>query len=306
MEKSNIWRSLLFVPANNWKMLGKATTENEDCVIIDLEDSCPYEELDRGRKYAADISPIMKDKGIDVLVRVNALTTGVTSKDIGCILNENIDGIMLPKTENAEDIQSIVNMIKNAAKEKGLRKTTKIVPLIESPKGIFNLSSISTSSDEISALCFGAMDYMRELGDGFAATKLSSDDYFSVLLYARSLMATTAHACGIPAIDTPFLGSIKDVAGLQDESKKVKMVGFKGKMVIHPIQIDPVNAIFAPSIEDVKLSEEMVQAYITAKNQGKGAAVMDGKMIDAAMYKAGIELISKAEAISQKSKNQKT
>lgn len=302
MDKTNIRRSMLFVPANNWKMLNKATAAAADCVIIDLEDSCPHEDIEKGRQYAVDIASRMKQKDIEVLVRVNALSTGITAKDINFVVVKDIDGIMLPKAETAEDISELNDMIESTVQKKGIQKKIEIVPLIESPKGIFNLSDIITASDKITILCFGAMDYMRELGQGSAVTKINPMDYFSVLLFARSLLATTASATGMTAIDTPFLGQISDIDGLKEEAYKVKMIGFNGKMAIHPKQIKPINKIFSPSQEDIEFSKKMVEAYTKAKNQRKGAAVLDGKMIDAAMYKAAVELLLKANTMKKKEK----
>ena len=175
MAEFRIWRSLLFIPANNWKMLNKAATEGEDGVLIDLEDACPVAELETGRVFARDIAPLLKAGGIDVLVRVNALPTGVADQDLRVVLSKHIDGIMLPKAETPEDIVQLERLIEKEEKRKKIRKRIQILPLLESPRGIINVHEISTASDRVAALGFGAGDFMRELGEGFTIAKMSPD-----------------------------------------------------------------------------------------------------------------------------------
>jgi len=300
MGEFKIWRSLLFIPANNWKMLNKSVAEEQDAVLIDLEDACPVTERETGRVFARDIAPSLKAAGIDVLIRVNSLTTGVTEQDLSVVLSDNIDGIMLPKTETSQDIELLQQMLEKEERRKGIRKPIAILPLLESPKGIINAYEIAQVNDRVAALCFGAGDFMRELGEGFTIAKMSPEEYFPVLMYARSQIATAASAAGIPAIDTPFFGLLIDSDGLEKEASKAKLLGFKGKMLTHPRHIQTVNRIFSPSEQDVAFSYKMVGAYNEAQAQGKGAAVLDGKMIDIAMYRMGTEVLMKAQKIEEK------
>jgi len=302
MDHVRIWRSLLFIPANNWKMLNKAATEMEDGVIIDLEDSCPVAERETGRIFARDIAPMLKARGVDVLVRVNSLPTGVTAHDVSSVVTSHVEAIMLPKSESAEDILRLVEFLENEEREKGLNKKISILPLLESPRGVINAYEIGGASDRVAALGFGAGDFMRELGEGFTIAKMTPDEYFPVLLYARSTIATAACAIGIPAIDTPYFGLLIDIDGLEREASRVKLLGFKGKMVTHPRHVETVNQVFSPTPEDVAFSQRMVDAYKDAEAHGRGAAVLDGKMIDIAMYKMGMDMIAKAEGIASKAK----
>ncbi|MFH1481285.1 MAG: CoA ester lyase [Pseudomonadota bacterium] len=302
MTDAKVWRSLLFIPANSWKMLNKAATEIEDGVLIDLEDACPLAEREMGRIFARDMAPLLKARGIDVLVRVNALSTGVTGEDLHIVVTEALDGIMLPKSESGEDIQKLASLLGKEEEEKGIKKRIAILPLIESPKGVINAYQIGTASDRVAALGFGAGDFMRELGEGFTIAKMTPDDYFPVLLYARSAIATAACAIGIPAIDTPYFGILIDTEGLQREASKAKLLGFKGKMVTHPRHVEIVNHVFTPTPDDIAFSQTMVEAYKEAEMQGKGTAVLDGRMIDVAMYKMGMDMLAKAERIASKSK----
>jgi citrate lyase subunit beta/citryl-CoA lyase len=302
MADIRIWRSLLFIPANSWKMLNKAATEMEDGVIIDLEDACPVAERETGRIFARDITPILKTKEINVLVRVNSLPTGATVDDLRIVVTEGLDGIMLPKSESKEDILTLAELLDREEERKGIKYRIKILPLIESPKGVINAYEIGTASERVAALGFGAGDFTRELGEGFTIAKMTPDDYFPVLLHARSTIATAACAIGILAIDTPYFGLLIDIEGLERETSKAKLLGFKGKMLTHPRHVETVNRVFSPSPEDIEFSQRLVDAYKEAEAQGKGSAVLDGRMIDIAMYKMGIDMISKADGIANKLK----
>lgn len=303
MADTRIWRSLLFVPANSWKMMNKATMEQQDAVIIDLEDACPMAEKETGRKFTQDIAPIFKSHGVDTLVRVNSLQTpGLTAQDIEIIVREELDGIMLPKAESKQDIKNVAKLLAEAEMKKKLKKQILIVPLLESPKGILNAVEIATASPRVAGLAFGAADYMREMGAGFAVTKMTPDEYAPFLAYPRSVISVTAAALGMLSIDTPFFGLTADGEGLLCEANQVKLMGFNGKMATHPRHIETLNKVFAPSEEDVVLSHRMITAYKNAEAEGKGAATMDGKMIDVAMYKMGIETVAKTEGIALRAK----
>jgi len=283
-------------------MLNKAATEMEDGVLIELEDACPVTDRETGRIFARDITLILKAKGIDVLVRVNSLPTGVTADDLRIVVTEGLDGIMLPKSESKEDIFTLAELIDREEERKGIKNRIKILPLIESPKGLINAYEIGTASDRVAALGFGAGDFMRELGEGFTIARMTPDEYFPVLIHARSAIATAAAAIGIPAIDTPYFGLLIDIEGLERETSKAKLLGFKGKMLTHPRHVETVNKVFSPSSEDIEFSQKMVAAYKEAEAGGKGAVVLDGKMIDIAMYKMGMDMIAKADGIVEKSK----
>ncbi|MDX9820897.1 MAG: CoA ester lyase [Syntrophales bacterium] len=306
MDDVRIWRSLLFVPANNWKMLNKAAAEQEDAVIIDLEDACPMAEKETGRAMARDICPLYKKQGIDVLVRINSLQTkGLTAEDIKIIVREELDGVMLAKTETKEDIQEVAELLADAEKVNKQKKRAVILPLLESPKGVQNAAEIAAASDRVAGLAFGAADFMREMGAGFAVTKMTPDEYAPFLAYPRSTISVTAAASGILAIDTPFFGVLTDQERLEREANTVRLMGFKGKLAIHPRQLETLNRVFSPSEEDVALSRRMIDAYREAEAEGKGAATLDGKMIDVAMYKMGMETVAKADGIAARASARK-
>ena len=298
-----VWRSMLFIPANSWRMIMRATTEMQDAIILDLEDAVPIAEKETARVFARDSVTILKSKGIDVFVRVNSLATGLTQEDLKYAVVKGLDGTMLPKSESREDVVKLDRLIKKEEMSKKLKPNSiSMMLLLESPRGVLKASEIATGSKRVVALGFGAGDFLRELGEGFAIARLSPDEYFPMILYARSRISIAARVAGVPAIDTPFFGLLIDTDGLIRESSKAKLLGFKGKMLIHPRHIEPVNQVFSPSKEDVEFSKQMIKVYKEAEAKGLGAASFGGRMIDYAMVSMGKDLLSRAEAIAEKEK----
>jgi len=298
-----VWRSMLFIPANSWRMIMRATGEMQDAIILDLEDAVPIAEKETARVFARDGIPILKSKGIDVFVRVNSLGTGMTQEDLKYVVGKGLDGIMLPKSEKREEIVKLDRLLRKEEEKKKLKPNSiSIMPLLESPRGVLNAAEISRGSKRIVALGFGAGDFLRELGEGFAIARLSPDEYFPMILYARSRISIAARVADVPAIDTPFFGLLIDTEGLIRESSRVKLLGFKGKMLIHPRHIEPVNQVFSPSKEDVEFSKQMIAAYKEASAKGQGAASFGGRMIDYAMVSMGEDILVRAESIAEKEK----
>jgi len=300
---ARIMRSMLYVPANSWRMITTATTEGADAVILDLEDACPMAEKETARIFARDSIPMLKEHGVDVFVRVNSLETGFTATDISYVVVQGLDGIMLAKTESGEDIATVDKLLQEEEQKKELApKSMALIALLETPKGILNLREIIAASQRVIALGFGAGDFSREMGAGMGITKLSPEEYFPMVLHARSSIAMAARAAGIQAIDTPFFGLLIDLEGLAEESEKVKLLGFSGKQLTHPRHVAVVNEVFSPAKEDVAVAKRVVGAYEEAKAKGLGATSLGGKMIDYGTFKRAEALLTLAKAIEEKDK----
>jgi len=303
---TRILRSMLYVPSNSWRMIHNATTEGADAIILDLEDGCPIAEKETGRVFARDSIPMLKQHGLDVFVRVNSMETGLTATDIEYVVVKGIDGIMLAKTESKEDVQTIDKLLCKEEEKKGLdNKSVVLMALIETPRGIMNIREIIEASKRVVAVGFGAGDFSREMGAGMGVSKLSPEEYFPMVLYARSTMAVAARAAGIQAIDTPFFGLIIDLEGLAKESGKAKLLGFSGKQLTHPRHVDVVNQVFAPALEDVVFAERVVDAYEEARAKGLGATTIGGKMIDYGSFKRAESLLALSRTIEEKEKKAK-
>ena len=298
-----ILRTMLFVPANSWRMITTAATEGGDAVILDLEDACPIAEKETGRIFARDSIPMLKEKGMDVFVRVNSFDTGLTEKDINYVVVAGLDGVMLPKTESKEDILRLDRLLKVEEEKKGLAlNSVVILPLLESPKGISTVSEIISGSQRVIGVSFGAGDYSREIGAGMGVTSLSPEEYFLMASHPRSCIALAARAAGIFAIDAPFFGLVIDLEGLFREARKVKLMGFTGKLLVHPRHVDSVNQVFSPSKEEIDFARRVIKAYEEAKAKGLGATSLGGRMIDYGSYRRALNLISISEKISEREK----
>jgi citrate lyase subunit beta/citryl-CoA lyase len=280
-------------------MIERAKKEMEDAVILDLEDAVPIGEKETGRWFVKDAVQPLKSAAIDVFVRVNNLSTGLTREDLRFTVQKSLDGVVLPKTERRDDIIALERAVRAEEKNKRIRMgRTAIVPLIETAKGIFSLNEIVTASERIVALAFGAADFLRDMGRSYLAMSENETE----ILYARSRIALMSRVMGIPAIDTPYFGPIIDQEGLLRETRLAAQLGFKGKLVIHPTHIDIVNKVFTPSSEEVQYARRIVEAYDSAVKRGLGAASLDGRMIDYATYEMAKSLLSFADVVAQKRK----
>jgi citrate lyase subunit beta/citryl-CoA lyase len=301
-----ILRSMLYVPANSWRMINNAPGEGADAVILDLEDGCPMPEKETARVFARDSIPMLKEHGLDVFVRVNSLETGLTGTDLSYVVVKGIDGIMLAKTESGEAVNEVGRLLTEEEKKKNLvPESVAIMALIETPRGIMNIREIIEASKRVVAVGFGAGDFSREMGAGMGVSKLTPEEYFPMVLYARSAMAVAARAGGIQAIDTPFFGLIIDLEGLARESEKAKLLGFSGKQVTHPRHVGVVNQVFAPAAGDVDFAKRVVAAYEEARTKGLGATTVGGRMIDYGSFRRAESLLAFSRAIEEREKQSK-
>ncbi|MGA2784226.1 MAG: CoA ester lyase [Candidatus Bathyarchaeia archaeon] len=290
-------RSILYFPANSVRMIVKAATLPTDAVIFDLEDAVPLDDKENARGIARDYIGLIKKRGIQTFVRVNSLTTGLTVEDIQSTAVKELDGVMLAKTEAGSDVTKLSKILDRVErKERIASKSIKLIPLIESTKGVVNSLQIASSNRRVIAVAFGAGDYYRDLGRDIS--QISNDEV--ELLYARSTIVNTGRAVGIQAIDTPFLGSLTDREAFLREVRIAVQLGFKGKQCIHPSQIEPINTLFSPSQNEIDHAGRIVKAFEEAQARGLGAISFEGKMIDNMTYRQAKDTLAAAELITAK------
>ncbi len=288
-------RSVLFTPGNNMRMIHKLPTLTADAVILDLEDSVPMAEKDTARIFIRDSLDLLSTGVSDIYVRVNGLATGLTVEDCEFVVQKGITGIMIPKVESRNEVLEVEKIIEELERKRGLEPgSVVLIPTIESAKGVVNAYEIASASKRVIALGFGAVDFTRDMG-----VSLSKEG--TELFFARSYVAIAARAAGVLAIDTVFT-DIADREGLIKDAMLAKQLGFKGKFLIHPSQIEPVNRIFSPSEKEIEYAKKVVQAFKEAEARGLGAASLEGRMIDIAVYKQAEDLLKLAEAIAEKEK----
>jgi len=284
---------MLFTPGNNMRMIYKAGTLRADAIILDLEDGVPLAEKETARIFVRDSIEQVAAGGAQVFVRTNAFITGLAEEDLHWTVRAGLDGVVLPKVESRDEVLEADRLITTLEKERELEPgSLTLVPSLESALGVVNAYEIATASKRTVALAFGALDFTRDMG-----TSVSREG--TELFYARSRIAVVARAAGIQAIDTPWI-DIADQEGLIREAKAVRQLGFRGKLVIHPSQIEPVNRVFSPSEDEIEYARKVVRAFKEAEAKGLGAISLEGKMIDIANFRQAEELIAWAEAIAQK------
>lgn len=292
-----VLRSILFVPGNSMRMITKAATLPADAIALDLEDAVPLPDKPTARIMIRDSIKGVKFGGAYVFVRVNALTTNLTAEDLQSVVVEGLDGIMLAKAETKSDIEELDKMMGEAEEASGLESgAIKIIPLIESAKGVVNVYEIASVSKRVIAVAFGSGDYYRDLGRSIASLSPEQTE----LLYARSQIVNASVASQVPAIDTVFFGLLTDKEAFGQEIRLAFQLGFKGKLLVHPTQIEPVNKAFSPSSDEVKYGNRVVEAFEAAQAKGLGAVSFEGKMIDEMNYKQAKDVVNFAELVSKK------
>jgi citrate lyase subunit beta/citryl-CoA lyase len=276
-------------------MIYKVPSLTADAVILDLEDSVPMSEKDTARVFIRDSISYVASGVADIYVRVNGLTTGLTIDDCEFVVQKGIAGIVLPKVESKQEVLEAEKIIEKLEKERGIEVgSIALIPTLETAKGVINAYEIASSSKRVVAIGFGAVDFTRDMG-----TTLSKEG--TELFFARSLCAIAARAAAVQAIDTVFI-DLADREGLVKDANLAKQLGFKGKFLIHPSQIEPVNKVFSPSEKEIEYAKKVVSAFREAEAKGFGAASLEGRMIDVAVYKQALDLLALAEAIAEKEK----
>jgi citrate lyase subunit beta/citryl-CoA lyase len=286
-------RSMLFTPGNSMRMIRKTGTLGADAVILDLEDAVPMSEKETARIFVKDSVEQVGVRGLDVFVRINARITGLAAEDLTWTIQPGLAGVVLPKTESREDVLEVDKWIGELERERGMKPGgLALVTLLETARGVLDAKEIATASKRIIALAFGAVDFTRDM-----RTSLSVEG--TEIFYAQSHVALVARAVGLLAIDSPCI-EIADSEKLVQEAQRARQLGYRGKLLIHPNQIEPVHAVFSPSEEEVAYATRVVAAFKQGEAQGLGAISLEGRMIDVANARQAEELLSWAAAIARK------
>jgi len=267
-ERNRIRRSRLYAPGNNPRLLIGLELHGADCVLVDLEDSVPLNEKQATRILVKHLLTVVEFP--EVWVRINPLDT-YGQDDLAEILRGRPHGICLPKAESSADITSLSKEIEKLESSYGIANgTTYIMPIIETAKGVLHAEEICAADERVVIVSFGAEDFTRDVG---AKRTVES------LLFARSMIVAAAKTAGIQASDTVY-SNLDDEKGLIAETKQARNLGFNGKGVINPRQIEPIHAVFSPSEQEVKEAQQIVAVAEKAEEHGLGAIAIEGKMID--------------------------
>lgn len=267
-----MYRSWLFVPGNQEKHLQKAKELKADVIIYDLEDAVSEKNKAFARMKVKETIEI-SSRQVN-FVRVNPLVTTYFMEDLNGIISDNLTGIVLPKVNDSKDIIIADYLLEQLEEKHNLSKgCLSIIPIIETAIGIQNIDEITCASDRILCLCFGAEDYMLDLN-------IRPSIQQSELTYARSKMVIASRAAGREAPIDSVHTNFQDEKGLEKASQLSKQFGFQGKLIIHPNQIETVNKVFSPSVDEIEEAKKIVELYRQSLEKGKDTIQIDGKMID--------------------------
>ena len=280
-------RSMLFLPGNNPNMLINGNCLGADAVIFDLEDAVAPAEKDAARILVRNTMRYMDFGTCGRIVRINSIDTPYWRQDLEQILPYKPDLILLPKTGCAADILEADRYITELEQKLGIpENTVGLMALIETAMGVENAFSIASACKRIRALFLGAEDLTADLR--CKRTKEGRE-----IEYARTRLVVAARAANIDVFDTPFT-DVNDDEGIEVDAAYAKALGFTGKASISPRHVEVINRVFSPTMAEIDYAYEVVEAIRIAKEQGKGAIALRGKMIDAPIVARAERTISMA------------
>ncbi|MCX8641424.1 MULTISPECIES: citrate (pro-3S)-lyase subunit beta [unclassified Gilliamella] len=282
-------RSMLFLPGANAAMLSTSFVYKPDSIMFDLEDAVSIKEKDSARLLVAQtlLLPVYKEHGIETVVRINALDTPFGLKDLEAVVRAGVEVVRLPMTNSADDIHELEAHVERIEKECGREVgSTKLMAAIESAQGVVNAVSIAKSSPRLIGIALAAFDYLvdmqTERGDG------------TELFYARCAVLHAARVAKIDAFDVVY-SNVNDDEGFLKEVSLIKKLGYNGKSLINPRQIELLHNAYAPTAADVENAKKVVEAAEEGERKGLGVISLNGKMIDAPIIERARKVIELAK-----------
>ncbi len=288
-----VMRSVFYTPSNNEKMVGKAPEIACDILTLDLEDSVPPAEKQRGREMIQEYFKSGREKQLapTLYVRVNNWETQMTNDDLEAVVHPGLDGVCLAKCGDAENVKRLDWKLEELEQRRGMEVgTVGIQLLIETAKGVMNAYPAACASPRVNSLIFGAVDFTKDM-----RVTLTSEGQEQ--LYARYHTAVAARAAGCIAIDCPFV-DISDMEAFKKSTREGRQMGYEGRMLIHPSQIEPSHVIYTPSAADVEWAEGVKKVF-EEEGIAKGSAAVSykGKMVDTPVYENALQILRTMEEI---------
>ena len=282
-DKISVRRSFIFTPGLNPEMFPKAIASGADMVCIELEDGIAIKDKDEARKNTIEALKTLEVKsGVELVVRVNCQRTKFGLLDLEAFISSNlkVKAIMLPKVKTSDEIKFIDDLLTDCNLD------TDLHVIMETNEALQNIYDIAHSSKRIVALYFGGVDM---------AAELRVPNSYENLLYARSKLVHAGASVGIDVIDVPYL-DLEDMDGMKKEAELVRDLGFTGKGSIHPKQINVLNEIFTPSMEEISKAKKIVNQF---NKSNTGLVVIDGKLIEKPVLREMQRKILIADKINQ-------
>jgi len=287
-----IWRSMMFVPVNVEKFVEGAHTRGADVIILDLEDSILPKDKAHARTLVASAAPRVARSGAEVVVRVNR-PWRLCLRDLEALVSAPIYGLLLPKTENAQHVRLVAEVLDELEAERGLPNGhTRIVPMIESAAAFFHAREIAAAHPRVVALTLGSEDFALSVGMLPEAEGL---------FYPKQQIVLAARAAGV--LPLGFIGTVadyKDLEAFRATARRSRRIGFTGASVIHPSQIAILNEEFRPSADEVRKAQRVVTAFEAAAGGNQGAIEVDGKMVDIPVVERARSVLERHAAIERR------
>lgn len=279
-------RSILFSPASKQRVLDKVESLACDGVIVDLEDAVGAHQKHQARENLVSFGRAKGTGGRLFLVRVNAAGTPWFAEDLQAAIEAVPDGIVLPKVEGAADIAALACALDRNREAAGVA----IVAMVESPLGVLNLREIATASPRMAGLILGPNDLLKDMG-GIATPGREA------LTTAIGMTVLTARAYRLACLDGVY-NAFSDAEGFRAECDQGRMMGFDGKTLIHPNQIDAANAVFGPTAAEIDVARRKIETFERARAEGAGITVFEGEMLEELHIVAAKALLEKSEMIA--------
>jgi len=302
---SRLQRSELAVPGSSPKMFEKALNSNADYIFLDLEDAVsPNDKIPARQNVIKALKEInWREKGKTISVRINSLDTHYMYRDVVEIVEEagdRVDTLLVPKAGTASDVYMVDCLLTQIETNKKLKNKIGIECLIETALGMSNIKEIAKSSSRLEALHFGVADYAASLRARTVVIGGLNPDYpGDQWHHGLSELVMTCRAYGLRAIDGPF-GDFNDPDAYVDAAKRGAAIGIEGKWAIHPSQIDLANKVFSPPESEVNKAKRIIEELDKAAKEGRGAAQLEGRMIDAASARMAENIVNIDNLINKK------
>ncbi len=282
-------RSVLYMPGSNARAIEKARTLEADGVILDLEDAVAPEAKEQARKQVADAVKAGGFGRREVFIRVNALDTPWHADDLAAAAQAAPDGILMPKVGRVETLERIGQRLLDMHTD----HKTRVWAMIETPEAIFNINALAAeahdSETRLAGFVMGTNDLAKETRARLLPGRAPMVSWLAICVLA-------AHGHGIDILDGVY-NDLSDAKGFEAECAQARDMGFDGKTLIHPNQIEPCNTMFSPSAEEVAQAKKMIAAFDLPENKGKGAVQIDGRMVELLHAEMARRTVAIAEAI---------
>lgn len=282
-------RALLYMPGDDRRKIQKATTLGVDCVCMDLEDGVALNSKGQARAMVAEALRTLDFGQAERLLRINAPGSGLEVDDLAAVLPARPDGVVVPKVTEAGQLRWVSAQLAAAERAQGWAQgSIRLMAIVETARGVVNLAEIAAADPRLEVLIFGAEDLAGDVG---AVRTREGWEVF----YARSAVVTTAAAFDLQAVDMVYV-DFHDLEGLRQEALQGAQMGFAGKQVIHPGQVDPVQGAFTPDEAAVAHARRIIAAFEAHQAAGTGAFALDGKMVDMPIVRAARGVLARARA----------